>query len=65
MDGRVVYGFSFFSLGLLFFGYYSRFVINSNELVMLVYFIVSIIWAFVIKLVSFEDFGLLIDNKMK
>ena len=54
-----------FSLGLFLFGYYSQFFINSKELVFICYFIMSIIWAFFTKLLSFSDFSLLIDNRMK
>ena len=54
-----------FSLGLFALGYYSQFWIDSKELIVVGYFIISIIWAFITKLLSFSDFGLLIDNKMK
>ncbi len=54
-----------FSLGVLIFGYYSQFFIDSPLLIIISYSFVCLIWGFVTKMLSFSDFNLLMDKKMR
>ena len=54
-----------FSLGILIFSYYSQFFIDSPLLIIICYSFVCLIWGFVTKMLSFSDFNLLMDKKMR
>ena len=55
----------FYTLGLCCFGYVCSLYIPFNGIVIILYFLFSLTWLFITKLITPADFTLLMNNKIK